>query len=322
MLEITKFKLIDAGRGGIIIEGHESVLLSSHYHVIDEIKRKRKLVLSVPIMEEIQKLKYFFLNCTGHWVPPFNKYYDTLTNKALPLEPDAEGKIKPGQEMLKDILNKTEITGVSFSAGGFVITGTVEAVEGKKVTISTPHITEEDDLGFFQNAISCIEECVHMVVNTFSSNVLPNVDPKTVLTEEEMQSLDMKELTNRVIEKLVDRNMIMLVKDEGPDALPENTDKKTSINTNTKSIDSHAVAEATTHSDDDEETAADKAIRENLNANNKNVFGKPASDSEMPDEFKATDKVSGKDLADLEHSENMGLGGEEQTSKETEEWAE
>jgi hypothetical protein len=293
MLEITKFKLIDAGRGGIIIEGHESILLSNHYHVIDEIKRKRKLVLSDQVMEEVQRLKYFFLNCTGHWMEPFNKYYDTLTNKALPIQPDENGKIKSGQEMLKNLLNKTEITGVSFSAGGFVITGTVEAVEGKKVTINTPHITEEDDLGFFQNAISCIEGCVHMVVNTFSSNILPNVDPKTVLSEEEMQSLDMKELTNRVIEKLVDRNMIMLVKDEGPDALPENTDQKTTISTSTRSIDSNTVTEAETHTDEDEESPADRAVRENMNANNKNVFGAPASDSEMPNEFKATDKVSG-----------------------------
>lgn len=328
MLEITKFKLIDAGRGGITIEGRESIQLSNQYQVIDIIKRTRKLVLPPDVISGVQKLKYFFLNCTGHWMPPFNKYYDIVENKALPIEPGPDGKIKDGQEMLKNLLNKTEITGISYSLGGFVITGTIEAVQGKKVGISTPFISEEDDLGFYSSAVECIENCVHSVINTFSSNALPQFDPKTVLSEEEMKGLDMGELTNLVVEKLVDRNMIMLVKDEGPDALPENTDTKTKISVGNRSIDSHNLPESEEHEpevrpdDDEQESYADRAIRENLNANSKNVFGKPASDREMPEEFQAKDKVSGKDLEGLEHSENMGLGGEEQTKTEAETWEE
>lgn len=325
MLEVAKFKLIDGGRGGIIIEGREAIHLSNQYQVIDEVKRTRKLVLPEDVIERVQRLKYFFLNCTGHWMTPFNKYYDIIENKALPLEPGPDGKIKDGQEILRNLLNKTEITGISYASGGFVITGTIEAVAGKKVGISTPFITEEDDLGFYSSAVECIGDCVHAVVNTFASNILPNLDPKTVLSEEEMKGLNMSELTNLVVEKLVDRNMIMLLKDEGPDALPENTDKKTTVSKNTNSIDSHNMPEASDQTNeeyDEPESPADRAIRENLNANSKNVFGKPASDSEMPDEFKAKDKVSGKDLEVLEHSENMGLGGEEQTSKEAEQWEE
>lgn len=329
MLEVAKFKLIDGGRGGIIIEGREAVQLSNTYQVIDEIKRTRKLVLSEDVIGKVQRLKYFFLNCTGHWMSPFNKYYDILENKALPINPGLDGKIKDGQELLRNLLNKTVITGISYSSGGFVITGSIETVLGKKVVINTPFITEEDDLGFYSSAVECIGDCIHTIVNTFSSNVLPQIDPKTILSEEEMKGLNMSELTNLVVEKLVDRNMIMLIKEDGPEVLSENTDKKTKISTSTGSIDSHNIPETEEYKseleppiEEEQESSADRVVRENLNANTRNAFGNPASDSEMPEEFQAKDKVSGRDLESLEHSENMGLGGEEQTKIEAEQWEE
>jgi hypothetical protein len=323
MLQISTFKLIDGGRGGIIIEGNESIQLSNNYQIIDQIKRTRKLILSDTIIEYIQGMKYFFLNCTGHWMAPFNNYYDMVNHKLKPLDPGPDGKIKAGQEMLKDLWNKTEITGISFKSGGFVITGTIAAVEGKKTVINTPFITEEDDLGFFSDAVLRIENSVREIIAFFATHQLPEFKPETILSEEEMKGLNMQELTDKVVEKLVDRNMIMLVNDEGGQkSLEENTDKKTKVSINKNNIDSKNLPEAQHTDDDEDESPADKAIRINLAGNKRDPFGKPASDSEMPEEFKSKDKISPKDLEGLEHSANMGLGGEEQNESEKAEWEE
>ena len=321
MLDIAVFKLIDGGRGGIIIEGQETVQLSKNYQIIDVVKRTRKLIVPGAIIERVQELKYYFLNCTGHWMAPFNNYYDMANHKCKALEPGPDGKIKAGQEMLKNLWNKTEITGISYKSGGFVITGTVEAIEGKKVVINTPFITEEDDLGFFSDAINTISDSVHEIVGYFATNELPEFKPETFLSEEEMKGLDMKELTDKVIDKLVDRNMIMLVNDEGEQkAIEETTEKKSKVSTSKKNIDAKNLP--IVNHDDEEETDADRKVRENLAGNQRDAFGKPASDTDMPDEFKSNDKTSPADLAELEHSTNMGLGGEEETEKEKAEWDE
>jgi len=321
MLEISKFKLIDGGRGGISIEAREAVQLSKNYQVIDKITRERKLILPDEIIYQVQLLKYHFLNCTGHWMPPFNNYYDLLGHKLTPIEVDPKtNKMKAGQQMLNSLWNKTDITGVSFKSGGFVITGTVEAVDGKKTVMNTPFITEEDDLGFFTDAIDRIGDCIHSIVNNFNVHELPSYNPATVLSEEEMKGLDMSELTSLVVEKLVDRNMIMLVRDDGDNpAIEENTKKDNKVNTNTGSIDSHNMPDKTISEDDVSE--ADEQVRKNLLANQKDVFGRPASDNEFPEELRSKDKVAASDLAELEHSTNMGLGGEE-VNKEAEKWEE
>jgi hypothetical protein len=307
MLEISKFKLIDGGRGGVSITAREGVQLSKNYQVIDEVTRTRKLILPGDLITKTQKLKYFLLNCTGHWMSPFNNYYDIVNHELKPLEYDGTGKVKGAQEILKSLFNKTEITGISYTNGGFVISGTIEAVMGKKVALNTPFISEEDDLGFFSSVVEMIGDCVHEIVNYFSLHALPEYNPATVLSEEEMKGLDMKELTDLVVNKLVDRNMIMLIKDEGPDAIGDGSDTKTKFSTNTNNIDGANVPHSDNEDDDEQESAADRAVIENLNANAKNAFGKPASDAEMPEEFKSKDIVAPKDLELLEHSANMGL---------------
>ena len=342
MLEITKFKLIDGGRSGITIEAREGVQLSGNYQVIDKVSRERKLILPDTIIAKIQQLKYYFFNCTGHWMAPFNAYYDLNAHEVLPMVADENGKVKSGHEILHKLWQRTEITGVSFKSGGFVITGKIESVEGKKTVINTPFITEEDDLGFFSSAVEKIEECVKDIVMHFSTHALPSYRPETILSEEEMKGLNMKELTDIVVNKLVDRNMIMLIKDEGGEEEPMDT-----ITHSSKTIDSDNIPNGSIEDIEpdvepdiepdpefvedipqvDPEVArkmeeADAAIRAKLSENEKPVFGAPASDTEMPDEFKSKDKVAPKDLESLEHSENMGLGGEERPATETddEQW--
>jgi hypothetical protein len=324
MLEIATFKLIDGGRGGIIIEGKESVKLSKNYQIIDSIKRTRKLILPEDIIDKVQQMKYFFLNCTGHWMTPFNNYYDLTTHKPKSLEYDPNGKIRSGQEILKNLWSRTEITGISYKSGGFVITGTVEAVEGKKTVINTPFIVEEDDLGFFSSAIEKLEDCVHAIIGYFAAKGLPEYSPDTILSEEEMKGLNMEELTNLMVEKLVDRNMIMLVKDEGDNVnndhqkeIPEITGKagkKDKLNTSKKNIDSENLP----HAKEEETVDADEQIRKNLEANQRDAFNRPASDAEFPEEMQSKDKnISPKDLEVLEHSSNMGIETDNNEEKET-----
>jgi hypothetical protein len=59
MLQISKFKLIDQGRGGIEIEGRESMVMQGGYAVIDKIKRERRLMLAPDVIAKIQELNIF-----------------------------------------------------------------------------------------------------------------------------------------------------------------------------------------------------------------------------------------------------------------------
>lgn len=322
MLKITKFKLIDLGEGGIHIEGQENVIISENYQVVDTITRTRKLIIPQAITDVVQQMKYYFLNCTGHWMSPFNAYYDMTNHMLLPNEEDENGVVKKGQLMLRDLWSKTSITGLSYREGGFVITGTIEAVEGKKTVINTPFITEEDDLSFYISAMDKMKLCVTDIIKYFSSPKLNEIPPEKILSLEERTGLDADELMNKMFEKMVDKDMIVLVRPDDQDALEESTDKNTKLNTNTRNIDGANIPEVET---DDEIAAEDKAVTDNLAANKKQVFGAPASEGEFSDierEGGGPDDVTGP-LDELEHSRNMGIDNEDENEdKNKSEWAE
>jgi hypothetical protein len=333
MLEITKFKLANLGRNGITIEGRETIQMSDNAVCIDKVKRERNLILVPRIVELIQEMKYYFFNCTGHWMVPFNRYYDITNHILKPLEYDEENKIKAGQELLRSLWNRTEITGISYLHNGFVITGSIEVVEGKKLVINTPFISEEDDLGFYSSAIEKMGECIREIVNYFTINALPAYDPKLILKEEEMKGLSVEEISNKVLEKLVDRNMIILIKDdEEQKAIPETTKKRSSkLSTSTKNIDSKNLPEVKDHNSESQSGEhndnilgddPDEIVKQNLALNSRNVYGPGVSGKDFPgNETNTGGSVILSDINTLEHSENLGIDTENE-NKEKAEWEE
>ena len=312
MLQISKFKLIDQGRGGIEIEGRESMVMQGGYAVIDKIKRERRLMLAPDVVAKIQELKYFFFNLTAHWLPPFNKYYDLANHRLAEIELDEDGKMKQGQSMLRNLWSITDITGISYKNGGFVITGQINSVENKKVVINTPFITEGDDVGFFSEAIDKINECVKLIIEYLDRKELPAFDPKALLSPEDLKDEDINNISKKVLDKLVDKGMIVLVNDSADDypSLPFNG---TIVHDKTGSIDKDNLQEAKEHHEEteiDEWTIAeaerkDKEIREKMNPP-KDPFGKPAPVTDefpiMEGDFRSEANVSGEDLAIHEYS--------------------
>ena len=158
-MNISKFKILDGGLSGVRIESIEK-MPHENMMFLDDVQRTRKVPLSDELRNKIQNLKYFYLNLTSHWISPFNNYFDLSEYKLGPLV-EKDGKMPQGQSLLHDIWNHTKITGVTIKNGGFVITGEIEVVEGKKIGIATPFITEEDDLSFYLDARKHIENIMN-----------------------------------------------------------------------------------------------------------------------------------------------------------------
>jgi len=319
MMQISRFKLIDHGRGGIVIEGKESVQIGASYAVVDSIKRERRLMLSEDIMCKINELKYYFYNLTGHWVSPYNNYYDAVNHRMHDIVPDKDGKIKPGHEMLRTLWSRTEITGISYKNGGFVITGEIEAVEGKKVVINTPFIVEDDDIGFFHDAMDKIEECIRIIISFINAKHLPEFDPKKYLSDEEMSDKDVNELSKKVVDKLIDKGLIVLVGSDDHPRLPfTKEDNGITVHADTGNIDSDNIPELEEEETDPPEEyepsdmssiedlrKRDEAIKKEMANQKVDAFGAPAAQVDYPisdGDFRGDENKSGKDLEHAEYS--------------------
>lgn len=312
-MQISKFKLIDHGRGGVSIEGKETVQIGNSYAVVDSIKRERRLMLSEDIIVKINQLKYYFFNLTGHWVSPFNNYYDAVNHCLKDIIPDAEGKIKPGQEMLRTLWSRTDITGISYKSGGFVITGEIEAIEGKKVVINTPFIVEDDDIGFFHDAMDKIEDCIRSIIDFISAKHLPEFNPEKYLSEEERGDLDMNSLSKKVVDKLIDKGLIVLVSDEHPRLPFVKEGNGVTVHSDTGNIDGEHLPEAKRDDEIDQEELEmlkrkDEEIKRNLANQKVDTFGPPAANIDYPisdGDFRGEENKSGDAIAHEEYSKDI-----------------
>ena len=75
-MNITKFKLINGGIAGIVVDAKESIPYRGHMMIVDDVNRTRRIILPESIRRKVQEMKYFFLNITSHWIEPYNKFYD------------------------------------------------------------------------------------------------------------------------------------------------------------------------------------------------------------------------------------------------------
>jgi hypothetical protein len=265
-MNISKFKLLEGGLSGVRIESIEK-MPHENMMFLDDVSRTRKVPLSDELRAKIQNLKYFYLNLTSHWIPPFNAYFDLQEYKLGPLV-EKDGKQPQGQTLLHDIWNHTKITGVTIKNGGFVITGEIEVVDGKKIGIPTPFITEEDDLSFYLDARNKIELIMEDLAVALDSRALPMPKDKQMSIAfgekpEEVEAMDMDELEQRFIDRLMEKGAIIMMNDDNfqHKGVGDGSSKAT-LHTGTGSIDSHNVPEAELHKEDNEEKSEEEKSEE------------------------------------------------------------
>lgn len=323
MLEISKFKLIDFGAGGIEIEGREATPFVKGYHVLDDIKRRRKIGLPHEVIMKIQELKYYFLNLTGHWIDPFNDYFDLHTLEIKSGDPTLIKK--KGFELLHNIWSRTSVTGMSITETGFFITGTINVVENKTIGITTPFITEEDDLGFFTDAYQKIEECTKLIISSLSH---PSIEAaKEHLSVAESKDLSDAQVEQIVLEKLEAHHGVTKFENIDPE-LPEHKEEKKNVTKKSGdvrksgSIDGANLPRANLESEYEPGNSNDedpRDIQAKKNIISKGKMPRPASEGEFKSGGKHPgDNVTPKELENLEYSEDAE--GNNQKAKGKEEW--
>ena len=339
-MKIMKFKLLNGGKDGIEIEAKE-YLASGKFQIVDDVKRTRRIMLSDELLLEIKKLKYFFLNLTGHWIPPYTNYYDAESRILLPLA--AEGG--KAQRLLKDLWNKVVVTGAKANGEGFLLTGTIEVIEGKKMGLSTPFVTSDDDLGFFTEAMEVLDKVAKGIADYVHTQAIPIEEAKASVPAKLIEGKTDAEIGEIAAEYLMQKGAIVIMNGSNtPDELSETTGDQTEVHESTKSIDSKHQPEAESadndsegegkamsSSDRSEGNEGDEESSKEPEAENpkKEPFGKPAASipadvsGDIPVKAEGdSDNKTGEDLSSLEHSQNMGIGADEgdPPSKDEDDW--
>ena len=291
-IKIDKFKLIAGGMGGMEIWRTEPVR-KNDVVTLDRVHRKRDVPIDKPLREKVQKLKYFYLLLTRHYMSPFDKYMDHENKSPLPIK-DMDS-IPQGQLLLKHLWNDTAITGVSMKDDGFVITGSIESLDGKKIGISTPYVTAEDDYAFYSEAIDFIHEISREINKYLYSNLLPLHDAREkYMLENDLKSLtkeDEDKLTEMLIDRLHEKGAIVIMgSDENiPDALAP-------VGRESEDLVVHHSRNNLTHGrfDDGQQEDDDGQI----------IFGE--NKGKVPNDFAApSDSMQPENLAEMESSDNM-----------------
>jgi hypothetical protein len=319
-MNISKFKLISGGYVGIYVEAIESIVQDDKT-ILDKVQRTRPYPIPDFLRNKIQKLKYFYLNLTGHWVEPFNKYFNNDTYEMQ--IPEGGSDTSRSYVILQSLLNHTEITGVSTRDAGFCITGTIETVEGKKMGYPTPFVTEEDDVSFYIEATDKINVIIDDITKLLRSTKAIEFNVSAVakaigMHSEVTEGLSKQEMIDLVIEGLHQRGAIVLEPGDFTDNIEGGKiEGKVTLHTGTGSIDSHNMPEAKIEKDDKKKKKEEKLSSPVNTIPDKKPVGKGtlASDKDFPilDDRPAYvrkrdgDIPEGGSVEDLEYSENMGL---------------
>lgn len=325
-MNITSFKLVKNGFGGIEISGYEYFSAKDGKAVVDDIKgRKRKIPLSPILINDIQKLRYAFLNLTGHWIKAYNDFM-IGTIEPMPLEEDS---IAPHQ-YLKSLWDRAKILEVSIDADGFKIKGEIRIAEEKSITITTPAINANDDFTFFHDTMVLLDDIVGQINDYFKSGKNQLEDAKQYLLElfednnkvkDELEEKTDDELSEMYQDHLEKAGAIILMPPSGADAIGESQteilENKNGLSEKKEDLDdSEDVSnENGPHDDIDKETDIKELSQENIDSKKEiNSESGPSLDNEKIDDSDLpepgpdnidNDDSNENDLSNKEYSENM-----------------
>jgi hypothetical protein len=195
----------------------------------DKVNTFRKASVPAPILNSIGKLKYYFLNLTGHWISLYDKYIDMTTMELIPLDENAS----KGQQHLKALWQATTVTQVKYSSGTMQIMGVLDIVDSKPLPINPPAVTPEDELGWYEDAKDRIEAIFQLLVQYFSTAPLKDIedyrryllDRADEATKPSISAFTDEQVMNTVLDGLSRRGYTILADADIVDqeALPETT---------------------------------------------------------------------------------------------------
>jgi hypothetical protein len=314
-MKIKKFKLLNEGLGGIEIEASE-YLTSGKWTIVDSVKRTRTLPISPELIAEVQKLKYYLLNLSGHWVPVYSKYYDFEKKELLTLEADP----KNVQLHLKDLWNKVKITGANSKENGFLLSGKITSVENKNIAINTPFITADDDIGFYNECMEVLDHIAEGIGEFIRNYTIPVEQGAQQLSLESKKGKTDEEIIDMVADSFMKRGAIIMM-NEGNDNMIEDNNK-TTVHASKNNIDGESLKTAKEIAETGAEILSDNNSESEELRNDKNTsrvpekvnpYGPPAANipadlsSDIPKAKQNDEDIEIADLARLEHSENMGI---------------
>lgn len=329
-MKILNFKLLGEGRDGVTVNAKEYFDTNGPYKIPDVVTRTRRIPISDGLFENVQRLKYYFLKITGHWIRPYSDFYNEVEKTINPVSTEP----KPAHLTLKSIWNKVVITGGRISENGFLITGTIEVCEGKKMGLSTPMLTDDDGLEYFHDCYDIIGEIIVGISDYFNSLVLEYDQAKRLLPKE-AETMTPEELIEMALARFSEDGGIVLMNKEPGEKEEETQKKEKTITQEEKNQDIRDYVE---EQEVESESMTDGPKRSNPVSDKlspikaKEPFGKPAAtipadisgEIPMPVEENATTSETVGDLSNLEHSENMGIQEDieesESRSAENDEW--
>lgn len=229
MKSIGSFKLHKRGEEGISITSEQ---LSKHfqtdkgdldsqnqiYH--DEVSTFRRESVPKHILDAIDRLKYFFLNITGHWISLYNKFIDLENFTLLPLDEN----VTEGRRHLQSLWESTFVTQVKFDHNSFTIIGWMEVIDNKALNLSPPKVTADDDLDFYGDARGRIQSIIKLLVDYFSTAAINDIeDYRKYLLEHtdetgrsEIAKFDEQQILNRVMDKFAKSGAIIMMDNNEP----------------------------------------------------------------------------------------------------------
>jgi len=178
MKTIASFKLHKKGEEGIEISSEQlSKSLKQEAENIDKVYEDkvntyRKNSVPAPIMDAISRLKYYFLNLTGHWISLYEPYFDKVTMKIKPLPNEP----KKGHVYLQTLWQSTDVTQGKFTENSLQIMGVLDIVDSKPLSINPPVVTAEDNLEWYEDAKDQVRVIFDLLVNYFSTAPLQDIE--------------------------------------------------------------------------------------------------------------------------------------------------
>lgn len=324
-MEITKFEFIDKGYGGIKITYDELTKTEGNHSFKDKLDRIRKFPVSKELIAEVQKLKYFFLNAAGYWIPPYSKYFDSEKYEAFDLP--AEDPKNP-HIILKELLNRTYVTKAEVKNGGFSITGQIEAVANKPMKVTTALITADDDFSLFHDCIDVLNSISDGIKRFIGKHKFVIDNPEKVLSNKAMIGKSDEEVMELALQKFVDNGGVILMPEEDQqESLEENNKKEDNITVHKSgNIDKENLSNAEEESSDEGKAEFIPRSDSKINTDDQIRIPNQNNISNMPDGFISDDeKVQGpepgEDMSRFEHSENMGVDEQDDIpSTDNKEW--
>lgn len=113
--------------------------------MLGEVARKSPFPPTGRLLQEVDRLRYFFARTCGMWYDGFDKFLDGNTYNLVAVPMNGTDEEKDEYYKANNTIQNIRIDFVSFN-GSYQIGGTVETMDEKFVKLKTPKISEEDEI--------------------------------------------------------------------------------------------------------------------------------------------------------------------------------